>query len=148
MRFVLTTDQKGSIAEWAIVRAAAELGIGISRPLTDGERYDLVFDIGSRLIRVQCKWATISRGALLVRCRSSRRARSGHRHRCYSAEEIDGIAAYSHELDRCFFVPIEVVAGRAEVWLRLEPTRNGQAAGVTWADDFDLGRLHFDQKGP
>jgi hypothetical protein len=54
---VLTTDQKGAIAEAPIALAAIELGIGVSRPLGD-ERYDLIFDLRARFLRVQCKWAS------------------------------------------------------------------------------------------
>jgi hypothetical protein len=42
----LTTDQKGAIAESAIVHAAIKLGIGVYKPLSDGERYDLVSTSG------------------------------------------------------------------------------------------------------
>jgi hypothetical protein len=48
---MLTTDQKGAIAETAIALAAIKLGIGVSRPLGD-ERYDLIFDVGERLLPV------------------------------------------------------------------------------------------------
>jgi PD-(D/E)XK endonuclease len=51
---MLTSDQKGAIAEAAIARAAIELGIGVARPLAD-QRYDLIFDLRPRLLRVQCK---------------------------------------------------------------------------------------------
>jgi hypothetical protein len=52
---MLTTDQKGAIAEQAIALAAMELGIGVFRPLAP-ERYDLIFDLDGRLLRIQCKW--------------------------------------------------------------------------------------------
>jgi hypothetical protein len=35
---VLTTNQKGAIAETAIAAAAVRLGIGVWRPLVDGGR--------------------------------------------------------------------------------------------------------------
>jgi hypothetical protein len=35
---VLTTDQKGAIAESAIVHAAIKLGVGVYRPLVEGGR--------------------------------------------------------------------------------------------------------------
>jgi hypothetical protein len=41
----LTTDQKGAIAETAIVHTAIKLGIGVAKPIAD-ERYDLIFDFG------------------------------------------------------------------------------------------------------
>ena len=45
MDCMLTSGQKGAIAEAAIVAAAIEAGIGVARPFVD-ERYDLIFDTG------------------------------------------------------------------------------------------------------
>jgi hypothetical protein len=42
--FVLTTDQKGTIAEDGIAWAAIRLGIDVYKPLNDGTRCDLIFD--------------------------------------------------------------------------------------------------------
>jgi hypothetical protein len=53
----MTTDQKGAIAEAAITAAAIRLGVGVYRPLFEGGRYDLIFEVGETLLRVQCKWA-------------------------------------------------------------------------------------------
>jgi hypothetical protein len=53
---VLTSDQKGAIAEMAVIKAAMTLGIGVLRPWTP-ERYDLIFDLRPKLPRVQCKSA-------------------------------------------------------------------------------------------
>ena len=53
---VLTTDQKGAIAEQAIAFEAMRLGLGVFVPLGD-ERYDLILDLRPHLLRVQCKWA-------------------------------------------------------------------------------------------
>ena len=51
------SNHKGNVAELKIVAAAAELGIDVSKPLTEHGRCDLIFDSGGRLLRVQCKWA-------------------------------------------------------------------------------------------
>ena len=83
----LTTDQKGAVAETAIVHEAVKLGIGVFKPLTDGERYDLVFDTGATLLRVQCKWAPKHGDVVIVRCYSTRRTRSGLVRRPYTADE-------------------------------------------------------------
>ncbi len=139
LEVVLTTDQKGAIAELAIAHAAAELGVGVFKPLTDGERYDLLFELRPRLMRVQCKSAVLQNSVLKVPCYSSRRNRSGFVKQYYSASEIDAIAAYSIDLRRCFFIPIDEVPGRSYVQLRLEPCRNNQRIGVNWAEEFDLG---------
>jgi hypothetical protein len=41
----LTTNQKGLVAETAVVHTAVKLGVGVARPLDD-ERYDLILDLG------------------------------------------------------------------------------------------------------
>jgi predicted RNA-binding Zn-ribbon protein involved in translation (DUF1610 family) len=70
---VLTTDQKGAIAEAEIVAAVIRLGIGVYKPVSDGERCDLIFECDRRLLRVQCKWAPRHGDVVVVRCRSCRR---------------------------------------------------------------------------
>jgi hypothetical protein len=136
---VLTTDQKGAAAELAIAHVAADLGVGVFKPLTDGERYDLIFDLRPKLVRVQCKWASLVGDVLIVRCRRCRRTRDGLLHRVYTADEIDAIAAYASDLGRCFFFPFELLEGRTTLQLRLAPSRNNQRLRVNWAEDFELG---------
>jgi len=148
LEVVLTTDQKSAAAELAIAHVAADLGLGVFKPLTDGERYDLIFDLRPLLVRVQCKWAALSDDVLIVRCRSCRRTRSGLVHRGYTADEIDAIAAYAGDIGRCFFVPFELLAGRSTLQLRLAPSRNNQRTGINWADDFDLGARLMALLGP
>lgn len=108
------------------------------KPLTDGERYDLIFELRPRLMRVQCKCAVYIGSVLKVPCYSARRSSTGFVKLYYSAAEIDAIAAYSSELRRCFFIPIDEIPGRSYVQLRLEPCRNNQRLGVNWAEDFEF----------
>jgi hypothetical protein len=135
---VLTPDQKGAIAETAIVAHAARLGIDVYRPVAEGGRYDMIFDLAGRLTRIQCKWACRYGDVVAVRCYSCRRARDGMRRRFYTAEEIDAFAAYCAELDRCYFLPFELFPRRSQIHLRLSPARNNQRAGIHWASDFEF----------
>jgi PD-(D/E)XK endonuclease len=141
---MLTTDQKGAVAELAIARAAAELGIGVWGSYTV-ERYDLVFDLRPRLVRVQCKWATRRGDIISVPCYANRRSRDGLLRTFYTPEEIDAFAGYCADLDRCYFLPLETFVNRSAIQLRLAPTKNNQRAGVNWAKDFEfaatLGRV-------
>ena len=133
----LTTDQKGSIAEAEIAAAAIRLGIGVLKPLTDGERYDLIFDLRPHLIRVQCKWARRHGNVIIVRCYSARRNRDGFLRRVYSSDEIDAVAAYCPDVDCCYLLPLDL-ALKATPQLRLEPTRNNQQLRVNWAKDCEF----------
>jgi hypothetical protein len=75
---VLTTNQKGAIAETAVAHEAVKLGIGVLKPLGD-MRYDLVLDTGHDLLRVQCKWATRYGDVIVGRLYGNRRPREGLR---------------------------------------------------------------------
>ena len=135
---MLTTDQKGAIAEQAIALEAMRNGIGVFRPLGD-ERYDLIFDLGSRLMRIQCKWAARMGEVVVIRTRRARRGPEGLIYRYYEPDEIDAVAAYCPDTERCYLLPHELSVGRAAVQLRLSPTRNNQATGIQWARDYEFG---------
>jgi PD-(D/E)XK nuclease superfamily protein len=134
---MLSSDQKGTIAELAIAAAAVGLGIGVCRAVSDGERCDLVLDAG-RLLRVQCKWAPRYGDVIIVRCCRARRNRVGLVHRRYLPSEVDAFAAYCPDLDRCYLLPIEDFPSRREIRLRLGPTRNNQKQLVNWASDYEF----------
>jgi hypothetical protein len=136
---MLTTDQKGAIAEIAIAFQVTQLGIEVYRPIAEGGRFDMIFLLGDDLARVQCKWAPRQGNAILVRCYSCRRAREGLRRRLYERHEIDAIAAYCPDNRRCYYLPMDWVGGRRQILLRLEPTENNQARDVHWAKDFEFG---------
>jgi PD-(D/E)XK endonuclease len=141
---VLSTNQKGAIAETAIAHAAIRLGIEVYKPIAEGGRYDLIFGVDSGLLRIQCKWAARHGDIIVVRCVSCRRGREGFVRRRYTADEIDAIAAYCMDVDRCFILPITQFPAPSAIQLRLGPTRNNQQAGINWADDYDLLRLDLE----
>ncbi len=98
---MLSTDQKGTIAETAIAWNAIRLGIDVYKPINDGTRCDLIFDLAGRLTRVQCKWAAFHGEILIVRCYRHRRTKDGLLRRLYTANEVDAFAAYSPATDKC-----------------------------------------------
>jgi len=132
----------------AITKAALELGIDVYRPYAAGGRYDLIFGIGPRLLRVQCKWASLDGDVIAVRCYSSRRAPEGYRKRAYTSEQIDLLAAYCPDIRRCFLIPIDRVDGRPTLQLRLAPARNNQTRRINWAEEFDFAGTLRGLSGP
>jgi PD-(D/E)XK endonuclease len=138
---MLSTNQKGAIAEHRVAAAAIELGIDVYWPAADGCRYDLILDTGERLLRTQCKWANREGDVVVVRGRTSRHTPRGYIWTTYTAAEIDGIAAWCPETDACYFVPIADIDGRACMHLRLAPARNNQELLVHWAADYRLGAI-------
>jgi PD-(D/E)XK endonuclease len=132
---------KGAIAEAAITAAAVELGIVVLRPVVEGRRYDLVFDVDHRLYRVQCKWAPRRAGVIAVQLATCRHTPRGYVRATYGAAEVDAVAVYCQDLKRCFWLPIDLVAGKSAIHLRLEPAANNQRAAINYAADYELGAI-------
>jgi hypothetical protein len=138
--FVLSTNQKGGIAETAITALATKLDIPVLRPVVEHGRYDLAFEIADRLFRVQVKWGGLDadRATIRVNLTSNWCTPTGYERRYYSADEIDLVAVYCGGLDRCYLLPIALVEGRRGIQLRLTPPKNGQRACLNLAVDFEF----------
>jgi hypothetical protein len=135
----LTPSQKGAAAEAEVAAAAIRLHLLVLRPLAEGGRYDLIVDLGGKLLRVQCKWASRRGDVLTACCRTCRHTPRGYLRTAYAASEVDAIGLYAPSTDRCYLIPIDEVEGLAAVRLRVAPTRNNQALGIRWARDYELG---------
>ena len=136
---MLSTNQKGCIAETAIIHQATKLGVGVLKASNDGSRYDLIFDLGDELVRVQCKWASRTGDVIAVPCYSCRRTAGGLLKRTYSADEVDAFAAYCAAVDKCYFVRFDQLTGDSGIHLHLTPTRNNQRRGIHWAEEYEFG---------
>lgn len=131
-------NHKGNIAEAEIAAAAVRCGLTVLKPLTEHARYDLAFDLGGSLMRVQCKWARLREDVVMVNLAGYRLTSRGSVSTRYSAQEVDAIAAYCGGTDACYLIPIELAADRRAFHLRLRPARNGQRAWVNWAADYEF----------
>jgi prevent-host-death family protein len=136
----MDTNRKGAIAEMKIATAAVELGIPVLRPMTEHGRYDLGFEIGDRILRVQCKWGALDEAGavIIVNLTTYSLTFSGSHRTRYKEHEIDSLAVYCGALDRCYLLPTALIAGRSQISLRLSPTLNGQRACVTLASDYEF----------
>jgi hypothetical protein len=136
----MDSNRKGAIAEMKIATAATELGVPVLRPMTEHGRYDLAFEIGDRILRVQCKWASLDKisGVMRVNLQGSWLSPNGYVRSSYSEDEIDLVAVYCGDLDRCYLLPSALVAGRRAIYLRVSPPRNGQRACINREVDFRL----------
>jgi ribosomal protein L36 len=138
---MLTSNQKGAIAEAHVTAEAIKLGMVVWRPVVEGCRYDMILDTGAKLLRTQCKWARRTGDVVVVNIRTSRHTPRGYITTTYSADEVDGIAAWCEETRECYFVPITDVDGQGYLHLRLAPARNNQELLVHWAAQYRLGAI-------
>jgi PD-(D/E)XK endonuclease len=132
-------NHKGNVAELAIATEAAELGLSVLTPLTEHERYDLVLGLAGMLLRVQCKWARRKGDVVLIAARTSYHSPTqGYVRSSYDGSQIDALAAYCGDLQKCYLLPIDLVAGQGTVHLRLAKTKNNQRAALNWAADYEF----------
>jgi prevent-host-death family protein len=132
-------NHKGNVAELAIAAEAAKLGLDVLKPLTEHARYDLVLEIGSRLYRVQCKWASCRDGVIRVRLYSSYHSPTrGYVNSKYAASEVDLVAIYCADTGHCYLVSPDLFDGRAALYLRVAEAKNNQRAALNWAADYEF----------
>jgi PD-(D/E)XK endonuclease len=105
------SNHKGNVAELAIATEAANLGLSVLKPLTEHEIYDLALDLGDRIWRIQCKWATFNGDVVHVHVGRSRTSRRGYVRTTYEKGDIDA------------------------------PARNNQRAAINFAKDYELGAV-------
>ena len=98
----------GEVSEAAFLLKASSMGLRVSKPWGDSERYDFVVDSGGRFWRVQLK----STGVVHARGYEVQpiygvygRGKAG-----YTAEDIDVLAVHIRPCDVWYLLPVEVVA--------------------------------------
>ena len=139
---MLTSNDKGNIAEAeaAIAFEATKLGIEVLKPVAEHGRYDLGFEIGDRILRVQCKWGALdeAEATIKVALMTSRLTPAGYVRASYTADEIDLVAVYCGGLNRCYLLPQLLACGRRAIQLRLTPPINGQRACINLASEYEF----------
>jgi prevent-host-death family protein len=138
--FVPDSNHKGNVAEAEIAAAAVNLGIPVLKPVAEHGRYDLAFELGNKLHRVQCKWGGLDadRTVVVVRIGGSWLSPNGYVKTSYEENEIDLLAVYCGELDCCYLLPARMVAGMRGIHLRLTAPLNSQRASINLASDYEF----------
>jgi prevent-host-death family protein len=135
---VLTSNEKGNIAEAAVALEAIKLGVRVLKPAVEHCRYDLAFDLGERIVRVQCKWGRLDGGVICAHLVGYRTNKTGAVRTTYSTDEIDAVAVYCADTDAVYLIPASEIDGKSAVQLRLRAPRNGQRAAINWAQRYLL----------
>jgi prevent-host-death family protein len=131
-------NHKGNVAEAMIAARAVQAGVAVLRPQGEHGRYDLVFDLGGPMARIQCKWGRLEKDVIVVHLAGFRQTPQGAVRTRYSREEVDAFAVYCGALDRCFLIPFAAVEGQTGVQLRVRRARNGQRARLHFAADYEF----------
>lgn len=133
----MNSKYKGNITELECMLAFMKLGYNILTPYGDCERYDFVVDIDNQFYKIQSKTShSDDDGASFsFSCRSCNRKDGGIVHHAYTKEEIDYFVTTFN--GKVYLIPVEEV-GKGDKKLRIDPAKNGQVRGITWAKDYEL----------
>jgi hypothetical protein len=123
----MTPSQIGERAEAAVLAALSCAGKEVLLPFGGQRRYDLAYEEGGRLTKVQCKSGRARKGVIEFRTYSVGRGPA----RDYR-EDADVFGVYCHDRREVYLVPVEDVPSRS-AYLRLDTPRNGQHLRVRWA---------------
>ena len=101
----LTTQQKGITTEMYVAAYLLSLGYNVSQPMCQDSKYDLIVDVGHKLLRLQVKTARqTSESSIAFNCRSTTKNSVTHKSRSYGLDEIDYFATYwNHQV---YLVPV------------------------------------------
>ena len=131
------TKHIGDISEAAGVFRLLKKGYSVSKPVGDNQRYDMIVDDGSRLLRVQSKNAKIVGDVLNVGLTRVVRENGGYKKITYDDSEVDAFIIYSPELDKCYFVN-KSDAPSSAISLRLNEVKSNQQSKIRWAKDYEI----------
>jgi hypothetical protein len=130
----MNTKRKGDIGVAGVLSSLLAQGFLVSVPWGDATAYDLVVDSGlGRLWRVQVKLTGRRHNGALIIQTSSITTKNGKRYkRIYGNDPIDFIIAYDALDQACYVLPrsVWVHLSGGQIFLRLQPAKNGQKKGV------------------
>jgi hypothetical protein len=137
----MDTKLKGDIAEQAVVLQALKRGWGVLRPVGDRLPYDLVFDIGDRLVKIQVKaaWLDLPSGNYVVDNRRTKTNRRQMLRTPYQTSDFDFAIAYIQELTVFYIFPSVVFIGYgSEIHLVEAEKRQRKPKSADYRDRWDL----------
>jgi len=106
----MDTKLRGDIAEQAAILYGLKQGWGVLKPIGDRLPYDLVYDIGRALIKVQVKsaWFSEATGNYVVDNRRTTTNRREMIREAYEPHDFDFALAYIDELEVFYVFPVDV----------------------------------------
>ena len=103
-RWIKGCKERGEWAELCFMAKAAGLGMGVSKPLGESRRYDVLVEAGGRILRVQVK-------STIYRRRGSEYSLNvmGPQRKKYKAGTVDFFAVYLIPEDEWYIIPYKAL---------------------------------------
>lgn len=133
------SKQIGNLTELQSITRFVELGISVSIPYGDSEKYDYIIDVNGRLYRIQCKHANVhcnengdAEYFTIKTCWQSGYTKNNQsRRHTYSKEDCDFIVTYYN--GKNYFIMLDECSTLKTI--RILPPKNCQLCNITLLKD-------------
>lgn len=140
----MSTKRIGNKAESVILSEFVKLGIPVSLPFGDNEKYDLIIETNAGFKSVQVKHGTYNNGRVDAHITFKTGSDRLEYSKYFGNSKVDYIAIWCGQLDRSFLVPINK-CDKTILYLRVDtPKNNSCISTIVWADDFDFIKVASD----
>lgn len=127
---------KGTLTELQCQKDFIERGFIISQPITSDSKYDFIADVNHKLIRIQCKSATLLDNGSRIKFGTKTTNIRAKTSNYYSPEDVDYF--YTCYEAKSYLVPVKKAA-RGNVSLRFSAQINNP--NIKWASDYELDKV-------
>lgn len=127
-------NEKGRLTESLVLSYILQLGYSVSIPFGDKDKYDQIWDINGKLLRIQVKTARLNdkeKNSQNVSIRFNCKSSVNGSVKKYSKQDIDYFATYWD--NQVYIVPVEECS--AEKCLRFTSSQPNQP-NISWAKDY------------
>jgi PD-(D/E)XK endonuclease len=122
----------GTRTEGKVLAVLLQMGKQVLLPFGGGIRYDLAYDEGGRLVRVQCKTARLTKGCLIFNTCSLGRKNEMHHY----DNDADFFGVYSPDLDSVYLIAVKDTS-RGKQSLRIDKPKSNMPT-IKWAADYKV----------
>ena len=125
----------GNITELEVQTYVTKLGVQVSIPYGDRARYDQIWDVNGKLLKIQVKHANEKGETIEIKCKSIVHRNGKHVSLRYTKDQIDGIATFYK--GKCYLIPVEKTTRDIKTLRFGKPKSNIQST-VNWAIDYEV----------
>ena len=123
----------GDETEARIIAELLANGYSVSIPFGDNDKYDLVLDDGTRLLRIQCKTAWSNKSDTIRFNTHTQTTKAGEYHEDTYLEEVDAFLVRYPETGQLYWIDVDD-ATEQKMELRFEASLDHPS--INWADDY------------
>lgn len=131
----MDTNTIGKLTELKVLQYIIEKGYSVSIPFGDKDRYDQVWDINNKLLRIQVKTARpIDKEitGIVFNCRTTYSRNTGSKTHHYTDDEIDYFATFWN--NKCYLIPVNECSDKKT--LRFSAKQN--SSSISWAKNYEF----------